>query len=184
MFDILEDIFDIDENGKWPLYLFLFVVTILFIINILASPLVIVSLSYILFLFIFAILFISTFFLGCILSLKIETTLIGSVGEVFLTVLKIISIIGILFSVYLFVKGIIKTEWSAWGIRGFLQTMSLDPIQNWNEGITLFKHDVFSKFWFMIKALFINIGKHVLNFIWHFFFPWNLISTGIGIIRI
>lgn len=181
MFDFFEDLFD----EEWVAVIFfigigLFLIQIVLVI--LSSPLILIIISYGFFLLFYFGLILVSILVGRFISLMFENLILSIFNEVVEYILKGISIAGIIFSAYLFIKGLFVVEWSEWGIIGFIQSMTSEPIYKLNQGTSLFDPNVFSKYWFMIKALYINIGRHVFEFIWYFFLPWSIVSTGYTIL--
>ncbi len=180
--DFLEDYFG-DE--RWALYLFLISGGLLGLIGIFSSPLFIIILTYILFILFFWTLILVTILGSRYLSLYIDDKLYFiTFYSTINIVVKSISFFGIIYSFYIFLSGIISYEWSSWGIVNFVQSMTSKNIDSYKQGVTLFNPNVFSKFVFMVKALYINIGKHIILIIWNFIFPFNAISAGITILKL
>lgn len=172
-------------DEEWALALFVIgigIFILMIIINILSSPLLLLILTYGFFLLFYFGLVLVSILVSRFLSLMFEDFILTIFNDVINIIFKTISVIGIVFSAYLFIKGLIVIELSDWGIKEFIQVMTVNPINKFSDGVTLFDPNVFSKFWFMIKALYINIGRHIFGFIWYFLLPWSIVSAGYGIL--
>ncbi len=174
---------DILKHNLGILWLGVISFSLLAIVMVFYSPILLMQLTFSLVILITIIVilggFLLNYFIGAWISLLLSKI---SNSEVFITLLKIIGIIGSLYATYIIINEVLNIEWEQWGIKSLYNSMSSPRLPN-AEAKSLFHSDVWPEFKQLLKALFVNIGSILILYIVNYVPPFSWIFTTIGIFK-
>ena len=164
--------------------MFLSGLSLLFMINLMTSPITITVLTVVCLIYFLAIAVMDGYFLNITINTKLEIMMLNSgIFNQYSGIFRGLGILGVGFGVYFFISGLLATEWRAFNFLAFYKNMSHQTSSNWSEN-TLFRVDNAENFLAFFKALAINIASPVVSVITNFFAPWATITTATSLVRL